>query len=79
MGFGGGPEPVMGWFGVVNTSRRSSMSNFAAMFCVARLRLSPDLGATSRIVNQFRNTMYGFMYIYVISWIVFYRNVLRAA
>jgi hypothetical protein len=31
MGFGGGPEPFVGWIDVVNTSRRSSMSNFAAM------------------------------------------------
>jgi hypothetical protein len=60
MGFGGGPEPFRGWIGVVITSRRSSMSNFAAMLFPASGILNARNGSTSVIIDGFSNSDYGF-------------------
>jgi hypothetical protein len=49
MDFGGGPEPLMGWMGVEITSRRSSMSNFAAMKFPASGMLSVAFTALGRL------------------------------
>jgi hypothetical protein len=61
MGFGGGPEPLVGWIGVAITSRRSSMSNFAAMSFPASEMLKCGIHSTSAIINGFSNNDYGFL------------------
>jgi hypothetical protein len=61
MDFGGGPEPLTGWTGVAITSRRSSMSNFAAMSFATSGNAKCRIYSTSEIIDGFSNVDYGFL------------------
>src|SRR5580704_7480133 len=60
MAFRGGPEPVPGWRGEAATTRRSVMSNFAAMIAPGWLKLSRADKATSGIIDAISNAGYVF-------------------
>jgi hypothetical protein len=56
-----GPEPLRGWAGVATTSRRSSMSNFAAMSFPALEILKCSIYSTCTIIDGFSNSDYVFL------------------